>query len=156
MNRKFLEELGLEKEVVESVMSEYGKSIKTYKDQLTELDALKQSNADLSKANQEASGKYTQLETSLKEKQTSIEDLTKQLESANLQNLKVQVALENGVPYTMANRLVGADQEALTADAKQIAGMFTQQVAPMKSTEPNNVSDNPYMAMVNQLNNLDE
>lgn len=72
MNRKFLEELGLEKEVVESVMSEYGKSIKTYKDQLTELDALKQSNADLSKANQEASGKYTQLETSLKEKQTSI------------------------------------------------------------------------------------
>lgn len=56
----------------------------------------------------------------------------------------------------MANRLVGADQEALTADAKQIAGMFTQQVAPMKSTEPNNVSDNPYMAMVNQLNNLDE
>lgn len=156
MNRKFLEELGLEKEVVESVMSEYGKSIKTYKDQLTELDALKQSNADLSKANQEASGKYTQLETSLKEKQTSIEDLTKQLESANLQNLKVQVALENGVPYTMANRLVGADQEALTADAKQIAGMFTQQVAPMKSTEPNNVSGNPYMAMVNQLNNLDE
>ncbi|MGM7556574.1 hypothetical protein [Aerococcus christensenii] len=156
MNRKFLEELGLEKEVVESVMSEYGKSIKAYKDQLTELDALKQSNADLSKANQEASGKYTQLETSLKEKQTSIEDLTKQLESANLQNLKVQVALENGVPYTMANRLVGADQEALTADAKQIAGMFTQQVAPMKSTEPNNVSDNPYMAMVNQLNNLDE
>lgn len=156
MNRKFLEELGLEKEVVESVMSEYGKSIKTYKDQLTELDALKQSNADLSKANQEASGKYTQLETSLKEKQTSIEDLTKQLESANLQNLKVQVALENGVPYTMANRLVGADQEALTADAKQIAGMFKQQVAPMKSTEPNNVSGNPYMAMVNQLNNLDE
>nr|DAP05840.1 MAG TPA: minor structural protein [Caudoviricetes sp.] len=156
MNRKFLEELGLEKEVVESVMSEYGKSIKAYKDQLTELDALKQSNADLSKANQEASGKYTQLETSLKEKQTSIEDLTKQLESANLQNLKVQVALENGVPYTMANRLVGADQEALTADAKQIAGMFTQQVAPMKSIEPNNVSDNPYMAMVNQLNNLDE
>lgn len=156
MNRKFLEELGLEKEVVESVMSEYGKSIKAYKDQLTELDALKQSNADLSKANQEASGKYTQLETSLKEKQTSIEDLTKQLESANLQNLKVQIALENGVPYTMANRLVGADQEALTADAKQIAGMFTQQVAPMKSTEPNNVSDNPYMAMVNQLNNLDE
>lgn len=156
MNRKFLEELGLEKEVVESVMSEYGKSIKTYKDQLTELDALKQSNADLSKANQEASGKYTQLETSLKEKQTSIEDLTKQLESANLQNLKVQVALENGVPYTMANRLVGADQEALTADAKQIAWMFTQQVAPMKSIEPNNISDNPYMAMVNQLNNLDE
>ena len=156
MNRKFLEELGLEKEVVESVMSEYGKSIKAYKDQLTELDALKQSNADLSKANQEASGKYTQLETSLKEKQTSIEDLTKQLESANLQNLKVQVALENGVPYTMANRLVCADQEALTADAKQIAGMFTQQVAPMKSIEPNNVSDNPYMAMVNQLNNLDE
>lgn len=156
MNRKFLEELGLEKEVVESVMSEYGKSIKAYKDQLTELDALKQSNADLSKANQEASGKYTQLETSLKEKQTSIEDLTKQLESANLQNLKVQVALENGVPYTMANRLVGADQEALTADAKQIAWMFTQQVAPMKSIEPNNISDNPYMAMVNQLNNLDE
>lgn len=136
MDRKFLEELGIDKDLVGKIMSEYGKSIKTYKDQLNELETLKQSNADLNKANQDASSKYTQLETSLKEKQTFIDNLTKQLAGINLQNLKVQVALENGLPYTLANRLNGEDQETLVKDAKQLASLLKCPEVPMKSTEP--------------------
>lgn len=136
MDRKFLEGLGLDKEVADQVMAEYGKSINSYKAQEAELKSLKEANESLSQASQEASGKYTQLEANLKEKQGSIEDLTKQLETANLQNLKIKVALDNGIPYTLADRLSGTDADSLTADAKNLAGLFKQPQSPMKSTEP--------------------
>lgn len=41
MDRKFLEELGLEKESVDKVMKEHGKSINDYKERAEKADALK-------------------------------------------------------------------------------------------------------------------
>ncbi|KAA9238582.1 MULTISPECIES: capsid assembly scaffolding protein Gp46 family protein [Aerococcus] len=156
MNRKFLEDLGLEKTAVDSIMAEYGKSINTYKDQEAELEALKEQNKVLEQASQDASNKYTQLESSLQEKQASIDDLTKQLDGANLQNLRVQAALDNGLPYTFADRLKGSDEESLKADAKSFAELYNNKPnpePPMKSTEPNNGSVNPYAQMADNLIN---
>lgn len=153
MDRKFLEGLGLERETVDTIMTEYGKSINSYKDQLGEMETLKQSNQALQEASQDVNNKYTQLETTLKEKQSSIDDLNKQLTASNLQNLKIQVALDNGLPYTLANRLSGDDQESLTKDAQSLAGLFTQPESPMRSTEPNANSADPYAQMAENLIN---
>ena len=89
----------------------------------------------------------------MKEKQSSIDDLNKQLTASNLQNLKIQVALDNGLPYTLANRLSGDDQESLTKDAQSLAGLFTQPESPMRSTEPNANSADPYAQMAENLIN---
>ena len=40
MDRKFLEGLGLERETVDTIMTEYGKSINSYKDQLGEMETM--------------------------------------------------------------------------------------------------------------------
>lgn len=139
MDRKFLEGLELDKEVIDKVMAEYGRSINSYKDQLTELEGLKQSHNELN-------GKYNQLESVLKEKQESIDKLNGQLDSANLKDLKIQVALSNGLPYNLAERLTGTDEDSLVEDAKNLAGYFqTPQSAPLKSTEP---SDNDGWAIM--------
>lgn len=139
MDRKFLEGLGLERETVDTIMTEYGKSINSYKDQLGEMETLKQSNHALQEASQDVNNKYTQLETTLKEKQSSIDDLNKQLTASNLQNLRVKAALENGLPYTLADRLKGSNEESLKEDAKSLAELYNnrpQHDQPMKSTEP--------------------
>ena len=40
MNREFLEGLGLEKETIDKVMSEYGKSVNSYTEKIEELEEI--------------------------------------------------------------------------------------------------------------------
>ena len=53
-------------------------------------------------------------------------------------DLRTRIALQNGLPYDLADRLQGTDEESLRADAERLAGYMkqTQPVAPVRETEP--------------------
>jgi len=55
MNRKFLEELGLEKETIDQVMAEHGKAIQAVKP-ADDYEELKEANATLEQQVQEMQG----------------------------------------------------------------------------------------------------
>lgn len=52
--------------------------------------------------------------------------------------LKTRIALQNGLPYDLADRLQGTDEESLRADAERLAGFLkpSTKSAPFKETEP--------------------
>lgn len=110
------------------------------------------------KASFEDKGKET--DTSINELNERAKTLQEQLDQANAKvskfeadALKTRVALMNGIPYELANKLEGATEEELTADAKKLAGFFASKPAP-KSPEytPSNGEADGVTAAFQKLN----
>ena len=102
---------------------------------------------------------YEEIKTRKKELETKVGELTKTIETSGAKykeydknisdlnakiagyetaNMKTRIALQNGIPYDLAGRLVGEDEDSITEDAKKLAGLVGQRepVAPLKDTEP--------------------
>lgn len=86
----------------------------------------------------------------------NIEELNSKIKDYETANLRTKVALDNGLPYDLANRLVGETEEDLKIDAERLAGFVKHEepVVPLKETEPNSGSDenNAYKNMIDNLN----
>lgn len=67
-----------------------------------------------------------------------LEDMQKQIAGYETASLRTRVALQHGLPYDLADRLQGTDEESFKADAERLAGFMksNQPVAPVKETEP--------------------
>ncbi len=147
MNREFLENLGLEKETIEKVMAEHGKTIQSikpddYDDIKAENKTLKDTVADLQKSMKDFEG----YEDKLTEKDNKI----KEYETANL---KYRIANENGIPLELASKLTGETEEDLKKDAETLSSFITKkQTLPLRTTEAK-VDDEtaPYKGMLENL-----
>src|SRR5690625_5811644 len=83
MNREFLEGLGLEKEVIDSIMKEHGKAIQAVKP-ADDYEELKSTNESLQ-------GQLQQLQDTLDEKETAlngVEDIKQELQKYKIKNLR--------------------------------------------------------------------
>ena len=66
-----------------------------------------------------------------------VADLTTRATTAEGKLLKNRIANESGVPYELADRLVGSNEEELKADAEKLASFLGPKSAPpLRSTEP--------------------
>lgn len=146
MNREFLEKLGLEKEVIDQIMKEHGKTIQSVKPD--DYDDIKIENKTLKDT-------VTTLENSLKEfegyedKLAEKDNLIKEYE---LKNLKYRIANENGIPLELASKLTGETEEDLKKDAETLSSFIRKPTLPLKHTEPN-VDDKsaPYKEILSNL-----
>lgn len=84
-----------------------------------------------------------------------LEVLQKQIAGYETASLRTRIALQYGLPYDLADRLQGTDEESFKADAERLAGYIkkTQPVAPVRDTEPQ-VGDNKTMQMKQMLQEL--
>ena len=100
------------------------------------------------------------LETSKQETESSnkqIADLEAKISGYETENLRTRIALQNGLPFDLADRLQGTDEESLKADAERLAS-FIKPVAPMRVVEPQ-IGDNKtsqMKSMLRELNNTGE
>lgn len=147
MNREFLEKLGLEKEVIDSIMKEHGKTIQSVKPE--DYDIIKGENTTLKDT-------VATLETSLKDfegyegKLAEKDNLIKDYE---IKNLKYRIANESGIPLELASKLSGETEEDLKKDAETLSSFITKkQTLPLRTTEPK-VDDEmaPYKEMLDNL-----
>lgn len=71
-------------------------------------------------------------------KESEFEELQKVSDGYKAAQLKAQIAVRNGLPYDLAERLQGSDEESLQADAERLSAFVKQKqvIAPMKSNEP--------------------
>ncbi len=85
------------------------------------------------------------LKSTIEANNQSKTDADKQLEKMQSQiadyetaSLRTRIALQHGLPYDLADRLQGTDEESLKADAERLAGFMkkTQPVAPIRDSEP--------------------
>ncbi|MGM0163755.1 capsid assembly scaffolding protein Gp46 family protein [Enterococcus sp. DIV1059_2] len=90
----------------------------------TEVDALKSTIEETSNA--------------AKTHEQTIADLNKQITEKETVNLRTRIALQNGLPIDLADRLIGSDEESIKADAERLAGFVSkkQTPPPLKKTEP--------------------
>jgi|SRR5690625_1267004 len=155
MERKFLEELGLEKEAIDKIMNEHGNTVNATKKNLdsvtTERDnyktQLEDRNAELSKLQSTLSSKEEEL--------NSIDDLKKEVETYKLKDLKTSIAVQAGIPLDLAGRLSGETEEEIKADAEKLAGYVNKkQPLPLKATEPQEVDEKEqaYTKILEDLN----
>ena len=149
MNRSFLEELGLEKEVIDKVMAEHGKAIQAVKP-AEDYEELQKTNAALE---QQVADMQNTLATK-EEELGNIDELKQEVETYKLKDLKTSVAIKAGIPLELAGRLSGETEEEIKADAEKIAGFVNKKpTLPLKPTEPPAV-DEEEQAYANIIDNL--
>ena len=97
--------------------------------QYTDYEELKTKNVNLEK-------ELTELK---KELEKQVEELTGKVKAHDLSSLKIKYALENGIPYNLAGRISGDDEDSIKADAQSLSDFFKSQTPPppLKSTETN-------------------
>ena len=105
MNREFLKELGLEKEAIDKVMAEYGKAIQAV-EPAEDYEELKSAKSTLEQQLVDLNATLETEKTTLRE---SIQSLETQNNTYKTNDLKLRIALENNIPYELANKLSGED-----------------------------------------------
>ena len=151
MNREFLESLGLEKEAINSIMAEHGKAVQAVKP-AEGHEQLKEELATLQKQLDDANSTLESERTTLQEQ---IQALEKERNTYKTNDMKLRIALENNIPYELANKLSGEDEESLRQDAQTLANYIAkpETIAPLKDVEPP-VVDSETQSYKNILNNL--
>ena len=151
MNREFLESLGLEKEAIDKVMAEHGKAVQAVKP-AEGHEQLKEELATLQKQLDDANSALESERTTLQEQ---IQTLEKESNTYKTNDMKLRIALENNIPYELANKLSGEDEESLRQDAQTLANYIAkpETIAPLKDVEPP-VVDSETESYKNILNNL--
>ena len=147
MNREFLEKLGLEKEVIDSIMKEHGKTIQSVKpDDYDDIKANNKTLKDTVATLENSLKDFEGFEGKLAEKDYLIKDY-------EIKNLKYRIANENGIPLELASKLSGETEEDLKKDAETLSSFITKkQTLPLRTTEPK-VDDEtaPYKEMLDNL-----
>jgi len=148
MNREFLENLGLEKEVIDQIMKEHGKAIQSAKPQ--DYGEIKEENEQLKQRIGELEGTVEELK-GYKDQLTEKDNLIKEYE---LKNVKYRIAVEAGIPLALADRLSGKSEEEIKKDAESLASFINQKSKlPLKTTETK-LTDPKEQAYAKMLENL--
>lgn len=105
---------------------------------------------DMKNRNTELEGEVTDLKRVIEESTSQIEShdkivdtLNKKIESYEIANLRTKIAIQNGIPIDLADRLIGEDEKTIKEDAERLASMVSKKQVPppLKNTEKAIVDD---------------
>ncbi len=139
-------------------MAEEFKAITT-QEELDEVikDRLKRERDKLSKEVQEKYKDYDSLRAELskaKESSAELETLQKKLQAYEKAEMKRKVAMEYKIPYDLADRIQGDDEESMAKDAKSLQTYLTyfkKEAPPLKNTETTPKKDDAYKKLLDGL-----
>ncbi len=120
-----------------------------------DYDELKSKVAAYEKQLGELNSSFDETNKKTEEYEKTINELTGKNKTYELASLKARIAHEKGIPYELAGRLTGEDEESLKADAESLSKLIAvtgkQPAPPLKDTEPSKGKDDPYKALLNGL-----
>ena len=108
------------------------------KEKYADYDQIKSLVEDLKKENVELKSTIEANRQSKADADKQLEEMQNQISNYETASLRTRVALQYGLPYDLADRLQGTDEDSFKADAERLAGFMkpVSKVAPVKSTEP--------------------
>ena len=127
----------------ESVKKEYEEKYKDYDAYKSQVETLNNDKNSLENQLNELNGKLSTFD--------ALDAKTKKLEA---ENLKIKIALSEGIPFEMAGRLAGETEEEIKRDAKAMANFISvSKPMPIKSTEQKQreVGEEAYRKLVEGL-----
>lgn len=109
------------------------------KEKYADYDQLAEKIKKLETENTSLKQTITDKETSESTSLTRISELEKDVTTWKQKSLKQQIAMKNGLPFDLADRLQGESEESLNEDAERLASLvnvknYTQ---PLADKEPN-------------------
>lgn len=109
------------------------------KEKYSDYDTLSEKIKKLETENTKLKQTITDKETSENTTASKIADLEKDVTTWKQKSLKQQIAMKNGLPFDLADRLQGDSEESLNEDAERLASLvnvknYTQ---PLADKEPN-------------------
>ncbi len=119
-----------------------------------DYDMIKEEKASLEKELAELRTAMEQSSTNNGALEKTIEELTGKVKNYELSSLRTRYAMENGIPYNLAGRIAGDDEESIKKDAQSLAEFFKSQnpPPPLKNNEPKgDVKDASYKKLVEEL-----
>ena len=99
-----------------------------YDTALSELEALKSTNTELTEQIKGFDEKY-------KGYDTEVADLKAKVKQYETDSVKTRIAREVGLPYEMRDRLRGETEDEIKADAEALVKLIPKNQTPPKSTE---------------------
>lgn len=143
-------------EELDSIIKErLARNTKTVTDEVTKKFEGYISPDDLGAKTADLSKQIDTLSAQLKEKDSSIADLTAKNAAYEISSVKTRIAAELGIPITLANRLSGKDEKEIRADAESLAKFITPKAAaPLADIEGNSgkTKDAAYKSLLSGLN----
>ena len=119
-----------------------------------DYDTLKNENVTLKTQLGKANEALEAGKTGTEDLNKQIAELTGKVDKYELSSLKTNIALQNGIPYDLADRLNGEDEASIIEDAKRLASYIGQSepIAPLKSSEPVDTETDAYKNLLEGLN----
>lgn len=114
------------------------------REKYADYDEIKSKNVDLEKQIGTLQTTIEESSNAAKTHEQMVADLNKQIAGYETANLRTRIALQNGLPIDLADRLVGDDEASIKADAERLAGFVSkkqQTPPPLKTTENTNGND---------------
>lgn len=133
--------LNRQKEALEKQYADYEEIKARNQDLETEVGTLKTA---LAESNEKASN-YDK----------DLSDLNAKIAGYETANMRTRIALQHGIPYDLASRLIGDDEESIAADAKKLSELVGKKepIAPLKDVEPPiDSKDGAYKSLLENLN----
>ena len=108
------------------------------KSKYSDYDQLKSRVTELEEENVDLKSTIEANRQSKADADKQLEDMQKQISNYETASLRTRVALQHGLPYDLADRLQGTDEESFKADAERLASFVkpTEHFAPMRNLEP--------------------
>lgn len=121
-----------------------------------DYDSLKQANTDYAAQIAQLSEQLQQQAETISGHQAIVDGLNQKVQKYETDSVKTKIALETGLPYKLAERLTGEDEEAIRADAQAIKALMSAQdpVAPLGASEPRSSEDQASAAWLSISQNL--
>ena len=151
-NMSEFKEIKTQEEFDAAISSRLQRESKKYEDKIDEL------NGQITTLNKEKQG----LEEKIKnqpQNDEKIEELQSKLKAYETNSVKMRIANELGIPFDMADRLKGDDEESIRKDAELISKFMTKDtyVPPLGDPEGNqNNKDDGYKALLKGLEKGEE
>ena len=75
-----------------------------------------------------------------------VDNLNAKIKDYETRSVKTRIAHEFGLPYQLADKLSGEDEDAIREDAKKMASFIKTPAAPIGSVEPTHEDEDPVKA----------
>lgn len=86
----------------------------------------------------------------------TVAELNAKIKGFETANLRTKIALQNGIPFDLVDRLSGDDEASIKADAERLAAFVKPKAPtpPLKTTEPNlsDDKDGAYKSLLQNMN----
>lgn len=108
-----------------------------------DYEAIKTQNADLTGQIASLTEQIRKQTETIDGHKAVVDDLTAKVHGYETASVKTRIALELGIPYQMADRLTGEDEESIRKDAEEMIKLIgaKRQAPPLGSGEPKPAND---------------